>query len=176
MLLSYCILLITGCDTSLVLWPIYVGVGSTIARDTSDITKLSNYKGEDIWKYYQRNGIYRLKRELLFGKVFTIKARKEYELLPPCAEPGEPKATCLLHRMPKSISEYKSDPKKWQNIKGVVPKGTLLEMKKVIFEQFIDIHYFCYIGVFIDGPYKGEPVILGQCGKQGDNSENLELV
>lgn len=179
----------SGCSSAIG-FTLLEAVGSIIAADTEDVTALDTFHGEDIWKSYKRDGIYQLKRNLLYGKVFELN-RDEYELFPPWnehehgasrmgkwnSETGE-----TVDFIPESIEAYNSDPAKWVDIKGVIPKGTKLRMAHVIFEQTIDTHEFYYIAIFVDGPFAGKPVLLtrmstnGFFSAQSYNSYYLEQV
>lgn len=149
-------------------------VMSIIYSDTEDVTTLDTFRGEDIWKSYKRDGIYQLKRDLLYGKLFAPQV-DEHELFPPWGEPDFPPFTHYsewdshtlqtVEVMPKSIKEFHDEPTKWGRIKGVIPKGTKLRMVRVIFRQTIDYHDFYYIAVFVDGPFVGQPVLLNTISK-----------
>lgn len=181
---------ISACTTiNVITYSLMELFGSIMASDTEDVTALETFRGEDIWKSYRRDGIYQLKRSLLYGKVF-YSIRDEYELFSPWAEPGAPKASRYaewnakkreaVDLIPETIKAFTDDPAKWDRIKGVIPKGTKLKMARVIFEQTFDAHYFWYIAVFVDGPFADKPVLLNRLSKDGHstaqsyNSDYLE--
>lgn len=143
---------------------------SVFVSGTKDVTALDTFQGQNIWKSYKRDGVYQLKRDLLYGKVFDP-GRDEYELFPPWAEQGthgnkqhpewDSKTGTAVQGTPMSFKEFHADPTKWgKRIKGVVSKGTKLKMERVIFEQNLNTHDFYYIGVFLDGPFVGKRVLL----------------
>lgn len=154
---------------------------------TKDVTSLDTFQGQVIWKSYKRDGLYQLKRDLLYGKLFYPE-RDEYELFPPWAEPGAPVFTHYsewdsktgknVEVMPKSIEEFNADPTKWGRVKGVIPKRTKIKMARVIFKQYFDSHRFYYIAIFVDGPFAGRPVLLNAilAAKEHYDSECLEEV
>ncbi len=127
-----------------------------------DVTYQETFRGEAIWKGYKRGEIYQLKRNIFYAQFH------ENYLCPPWAEPGAPKIkatlfaklfsdpTHYINSIPKSIKAFNADPAKWPSIKGVIPQGTKLMMRRVIFQSLCPHDVFHYVALFIDGPFAGK--------------------
>jgi hypothetical protein len=140
-----------------------------------DVTALDTFRGQNIWKSYKRNAIYQLKEDLFYG--LTSPASGIHELIPPYGSPAtialharhsyrdvawqyDPKTHKTIEIIPKTIEDFNLNPARFENIKGVVPRGVRLRMQRVTTYYHSapwDLHY---VGVFMDGPFAGKPVNL----------------
>ena len=148
--------------------------------EAQDVTRTGYVNGGDVWKSYKRNGVYQTKRDLFYGRAFSPEYQ-EGELFPPWGEPGAPRATNYTNRdfktgetfevVPESIKTFNDHPREWRHIKGVIPKGTKLRTRRVLFSKTSNpdgIDKIYYIAVFIDGPFAGKSVLLNRIST-GDN-------
>src|SRR5262249_15322779 len=75
--------------------PLLLAVGIALSgcwarfEDVTDRDIADDFANSPIWISYQRNGAYRVKRNIFCGKVFYT-ARDECELFGPWAEPDAP--------------------------------------------------------------------------------------
>ncbi|MEQ1546406.1 hypothetical protein [Methyloglobulus sp.] len=135
-------------------------VGQALVSDTEDVTEMDSYQGVDVWESYGRNQVYRLKLDLVYGKIFITKFDEDELLLPRGGFFGWNPETGKPIAIPGSIEAYKSDLKRWAAIKGMIPAGTRLKTERVIYEQDINTHEYYYFAVFVDGPITGKGVLL----------------
>jgi hypothetical protein len=125
------------------------GAGQVMTSRSEDITQYDVYQGHRIWQSYSRDAVYELKRDVFYGKGYSSRFNLD-ALMRPAAP---------LRTVP-SIDSYLADPTKWPSIKGVVPAGAKLRVRRVMYMQDLNVHDFYYIASFDDGPIAGQEVVI----------------
>ncbi len=126
------------------------GAGQVMTSRSKDVSRYDVYKGHAIWQSYSRDAIYQLKSDIFYGKLYSNGLNLD-ELFRPAA---------LVGTVPKSIDSYRADPTKWPSVKGVVPAGAKLRVRRIVYMQDLNIHDFYYIASFDDGPIAGQEVVI----------------
>ncbi len=111
----------------------------------------------ELWGAYQSQGVYELQRDVF---LFDVPDRTNGPALVPGMGSAVPPGTL---RGPTGIDEYRSDPKRWLRVTGIVPAGTRLRAETLrgkgnLRDPQATIHYVR--GRLLDSEFRGRLVDL----------------